>query len=378
VKSPNGTLLAAAALAFAALAPSTPARADNLITDGAASLGDEAFEVRLEAREAFGTPRVRTSPGFVRVWFPAMTPLSLDLGGGGEAVRFVRVRPGYDDTEVVIIRLAGMRHLPESAIDVTRDGGVARIRIARGALGLAPPGPPEPAAAEAPAAAAEPEVADADADAADADAAAAAEGAEGATGEAAAASGPALALAQRRGDAAPLPADGGPSTTIVLVLVTVLLGGAYLAVRMLRQRGKLGAPRPDIDVVTRRRLGTRHQLVVIRALGQDHLLAVQAGRTDLIASAPAPEGADDGASSDETDPLPFLRLGGPGGGEGPRVLQRDRRPPARGAESRPRFGAELMRLVGERAAADEVSLSSKAAPSEAVAGLLRLREKLGR
>jgi hypothetical protein len=125
---------------------------------------------------------------------------------------------------------------------------------------------------------------------------------------------------------------------------------------------------------------------VVRALGQDHLLAVQAGRTDLIASAPSPEDDEDEGVRADKDLLPFLRLGGRGGlpdDAGP-LLQRKAETEERGAaEPRPRFGAELMRMVGERNAADEVSLSassggSATAPSEAVAGLLRLREKLGR
>lgn len=367
--------LALAAAALVAL-PASVASADNLVTDASIRVDDEAFEIRLEAREALGEPRVRTSPGFVRVWFPEMAGTSIDRDGDGEAVRFVRVRPGYDDTAVTLVRLGDMRRLDADDVRVSRDGSVARIRLARAALptiaGAAPPA--ERAAAEAPAEAPEVE--------AETEAAAEAEAATetDATTEAETGEEPSLMLA-RRSEAAPLPASSGPSTAVILAVLTLLLGGGYLALRFFGGRLGRRAARPDIEVVAQKRIGGRHQLLVVRALGEDHLLAVHAGRTEKLASMPAREGeADASGDGGERDLLPFLRLGQDSGEAAdearPQTLHRQPRPGK--VDTRPRFGAELMKLVGERSRADAVSLGAQPAPSEAVAGLLRLREKLGR
>lgn len=368
-----------ATLALALLAVPSAASA-NTITDARADLGEETYELRVQAEADLGEPRIRTSPGFVRVWFPGMNSVSLDRDGDGAAIRFVRIRPGYEDTAVTIIRLGDMRRLSADEVVVTRDGPVARISIPRAALPqvaaiaaaeTAAPAPvearqPETASAEAsPEPAAEPEAVEAEEEA----------------------SAPPLALT-RSSDAQPLPASDGPSTTVILLVLTLLLGGGYLALRTVQKKiGKAG-PRRDIDIIAQKRIGGKHQLLVVRALGEDHLLAVHAGRTEKIASMPAPRGGDEGGGelSEESDLLPFLRLGAGEDEERPQTLHRASS--RKKVEDRPRFGAELMKLVGDRGRADSVSLSgglggglgggAASAPSEAVAGLLRLREKLGR
>ncbi|MFK7988933.1 MAG: flagellar biosynthetic protein FliO [Sandaracinaceae bacterium] len=377
------------ALGLLALALPATAMADNHLTDADIRLGDDVWELRIEAEQNLGEPRIRTMPGYARVWFPHMGTSHIDRDGDGRAVRFVRVRAGYEDTAVAIIRFGDMRRLPEGALSVVRSGTVARIRIARSAL---------PAPVAAPAIAPPEDIAE-DLSAAEElpteDTAATSEApgevtetapAEATSPEPAEAAPIALT---RSTQAAPLPSGDGPSTILVLLGLTLLLGGLYLGIRAF---GKHRNQRKShIEVVAQKRIGARQQLLVVRALGEDHLIAVQGGRTERLASMPAPEDAFAGqGGGDGEELLPFLKLGRKDTGENkvPTVHRQTTERTLRTREERPRFGAELMRLVAERGTADRVTLGANTVglgspataggPSEAVAGLLRLREKLGR
>ncbi|MGE0792312.1 MAG: flagellar biosynthetic protein FliO [Sandaracinaceae bacterium] len=410
--------LTASAVLIALTLPSV-ALAENRFIDARGGLNDEAFEVSLRAGEALGRPQVRTEPGFVRVWFPNMRAARFDIDGDGAAVRFVHVRPGIEDSAVAIVRLGDMRRLPEEAVTVTVEGTGANLRIARVALprpaaaptpSVAPVNPSDAAganaananeananAANANANANNANANDANANNAnannananaanaanananheasatnanDADANDANPNADSATNGASD-----VPLALTRTDALTLPASSGPSTMMILAVLCLLLGAAYVAIKMIEKRKK--GPQPDIEIIAHKRLGARHQLLVVRALGEDHLLAVQQGRTERLASIPAQANSDadddrDGGATQDDDPLPFLKLNKEDR-DGGRTLHR------RQVEERPRFGADLMRLALERNRNDRVSVPAvTAAPSDAIAGLLRLREKLGR
>lgn len=351
-------------LALFALAamPLSSASADNRITDASVHLSEDAWELRLEAQETLGEPRVHTSRGFVRVWFPQMRAARFDEAGDGGAVRSVRVRAGVQDSAVSIIRIGDQRRIAESAVQVMRDGSIARVRIARSDLPLVRTVPTRPAREASAQSEAEPA------------AATDAEEESPAPAEEVVLASPALALTQTGAEAALLTEGSGLSTTMLLVLLTALLGLAYLLVRLFGKRRR-GVPPPAIEIVANKRLGARHQILVVRALGEDHLLTVHGGRTERIASMPAPAGGDPSGGSEE-DLLPFLRLGDKEALGQAQTLHRAARNP--GESERPRFGAELMKLVAERTRADQVAVARTAPPSEAVAGLLRLREKLGR
>lgn len=355
------------------------ALADGRFVDASGQLTEDAFDVRLESTGALGEPTVRTSAGFVRVWFPGMRSARLDAPGDGQAVREIRVRPGVSDTSVTIIRVGDMRRLPADAVTVIVDGAVAHVRIDRDAL-------PRPTVVQ-PAAPAE-DLADLTADLSDdaarleaepeAEVVEASEEVEAApeaevveASEETEAS--PLALT-RRDEASPISSSDGLSTTVVMVLLTLLLGVAYGIVRIF-QKKKPAGPRADIEIVATKRLGARHQLLVVRALGEDHLLAVQQGKTERLASMPAPAPGEGDGVEEEDLSLPFLRLGAGNDDDVPRTLHRKKH----SVEDRPRFGADLMRLVAERSRGDRISTPAPTPPpSEAVAGLLRLREKLGR
>ncbi len=352
-----------AGLALALLGPSV-ASANNVITDSQVRFEDDAIELRIEASEALIEPRVRTAPGFVRIWFENTRAARVDREGDGSSIRFVHIRPGVDDSTVVIVRLMNSRRLDPAAVTVQRDGQVVRLRLDRSALGLSTPVAPTPAPSE-----------DAEDDAAPAEEAAPAAQEAPAVAEEEPTSTP-LFSDRSPSAARPLAADEGPSMITVLAFLLLLLGGAYLGLSFWKSRRPGGLRRAkSIEVVAQKRVGVRHQLVVVRALGQDHLLAVHSGRTDHIASVATPE--DDSDTIDLDGPpselLPYLRLSSipPKKGDASRVARE-------AVEERPRFGAELMRAAAQRTVRDSVSLASAGATSDAINGLLRLREKLGR
>jgi hypothetical protein len=52
---------------------------------------------------------------------------------------------------------------------------------------------------------------------------------------------------------------------------------------MTKKKGTEKARAP-IDIVAQKRIGPRHQLVIVRAFGREHLLSIQGGNTTLIAA----------------------------------------------------------------------------------------------
>lgn len=347
-----------------------------------ADLTSDAFEVRLESDRPIGEPRIRTEPGFVRVWLPEADPITADLEGDGTAVRLVRLRPGASDTAIAILRIGDLRDVGRSVVEVQRRGNLVTIRIGRGALPAVAPPPVAQAPAPEPTAAASPSApapsTSADAQAADAQAVEARPSDNAPRSEATdappEAPTPPLAVTRRSTSQALVAAPRGGSTTLYLVIIAALLGGAYFVVRSLKKRETRNDPHRNIDIVASRRLGARHQILVVRAMGQDYLLSVNAGRTEKLAATASPvlESTDndkqDGGKKQSL--LDVLRTP-ESEGKGENLLHR-------AIEERPRFGAELMRAAQERAHGDRVSLSTTSTTSEAVAGLLRLRTQHGR
>ena len=337
------------------------------------------MRVVLQAGRDVSEPRVRTEVGFVRVWFPDMVGwTNIDLEGDGGAVRFVRVRPGIEDTGVVILRIGDHRRVPESAVRVTREGvrvmiAIARVELppARVAAPVAPPeaapvtvAVPEPAAPTVPVTPA----------------------AEASTlspvddrGRSAAEALTAPLSPSTSEVVAPVPlgvpASEGRSSLLVLLLITALLGGALAGIRYWQSRRATAGLAPSIRIVAATRLSPKQQLLVVRALGQDHLIAIEPGRTERLLSIQSPE-----PRAEEI--VPELRLSRePGAAShaptllGPQPASPSAAPPHFGSA----FGRELLRLV--EAKPDLPIASSIApmqnAPNESVAGLVRLRARAG-
>jgi hypothetical protein len=292
----------------------------------------------------------------------------LDLPGDGGALRFVRVRPGAGDATVVVLRFPDRRSLAPEALRVERDGTTVDLSIPRSLLGT-----PRLSEAEAAAAAPPPE-APAEPEAEPETTAEAEPAAEAAEAPLLAPPAP-LFIGGRTAPApsssAPAPSDGWSNGRTGLLLLLTLVSGLGLVIfSWLRSRAGKGGRGLPIAVVATHRLSPRQQLVLVRALGQDHLLSIDGSKTERLLSTPSPAPEPDGGSSER--------------------------------KSQPDFGAQLAEMLGQPAAPDLLRSISAPSPapvatahagamaygaspmlssppaasaSEAVQGLLRLRAR---
>lgn len=328
-----GLLATIGALSFVAHAHASPSLGGVRV-----EANDDAVAVRVLADAPLENARVRTERGRIRVWFhDVLNRPRLEIDGDGRAIAKVGLAPGMEETIVLRIDLGhGVRVEPDEVrVEPTADGCLVHVPTGW----LPPPAPVEEAPiAATPAVEEEP--------------APAAESAESAE--------PAPALGARR-EPPPEPSLGTrASTTLPLAplgLVALALLGAWIYARKHRR-----APHdaPDIQVLATHRLGPKHQLLVVRALGQDHLLAVH-GQTTQVLGTTARAAEEPRASS-------FLsRL---------REVSDERAVPAPPppSEEPERFGARLLSLVGGREAP---AREPEAVTHDSVAGLLRLKARQG-
>lgn len=359
------TGLGAFAIALCLSGPTAARAQAPALADGRISIDDARVHVLFETTVPVEEPRLSVERGALRLRFAEARGGRLDLAGDGGAIRFVRVRPGVGDAIVAVVRLGDMRELDEHSISIALEGTTVDVSIARAALPAVRGAPPlaphlEPSVVEpAPAAPVAPETtephdylreppslllgADAEAPA------------------------PSAASPETLG----VPEAERPSNTSLLLLLTAALGAALLVARWLGSRRKLAQGEP-IRVLAAHRLSARHQLLLIRALGQDHLLSVDGARTERLFSQSAPTETDR-VHTALAAALPEEPGLGVGRGEGASTGSHD-------------FAARVLELVGERR--DTVTLGTSpagarpsAAPhaagltSDAVAGLLRLRTR---
>jgi flagellar biogenesis protein FliO len=257
--------------------------------------------------EALRAPTVRTYPGSVRIRFydAHETPV-LRLVGDGGAVRSVDVGNGSDNSAALVLMLGDRTRLAPTDVRVERDAGKVVFKIARGLLPalregspmpvsakpLAAPRPAGPAQVIATAAAPQPVAAPAPAPVVQPAPVAPAAPA----GPVAAKPAPVIAkpvattLGAKQPSAAPAKkselklAQGGDSSAIpVLLAISALLALAYGVIRLLMRNKTVGDDIPVIDVVAQKRLGPRHQLVIVRAFDRDYLLSIQGGQTTVVA-----------------------------------------------------------------------------------------------
>ena len=156
----------------------------------------------------------------------------------------------------------------------------------------------------------------------------------------------------------------------------------------MKKTSKAG-PVSDIEIISTKRIGNKHQLLVVRALGEDHLLSINAGRTDRITSLPIPEsvyaepeGADEPALASGTEEASEglmskiqQRLGmasqRPTKPAPPSSSIDEERVSLSQAAKMRAFGKELRRAEG----ATKAQSTPPSGTSDAVAGLIRLRER---
>ncbi len=396
---------------FACVSPALAQTGGNAFVSGQFETSAQDVRFVLEARDALGYPDVSTDPGFIRVRFPRMSGWThVDMPGDGRAVRLARIRPGASNTGILVVRLGDRREVPASAVSIHIDGTRAQVSISRAVLPalaepVAPAGTAEPAPVAALAEPTDEATASAQGDApaeptvvgtTPAETIAAAEvpaaevpAAEVPAAAAAAAQAPAgdapRADASTRGAAAVVPARapgaagalgtmGDVSSLPVLALITGLLVLLFGLVKWLQRRSATQTTR-GIRVLASQRIGPKQQLVVVRALGQDHFLCVDGGRTERLLSVPSDEEGESAPAFAARRPfLGFMR----GGGALPAAKDPSQLKAEPGGAARAGFGAHLLRIAQEEANGGAGARNRERTTSDSVAGIVALRAKAGR
>jgi flagellar biogenesis protein FliO len=282
-------LLAAAALAL------SPARAEaKAVEDVLITSDPQDIVLTVLADAALHEPTVRTYSGSIRIRFydAKDTPL-LRLVGDGGAVRSVDVSEGSDKSAAVVVVLGDRTRLAPSDVRVEREGAKTVFRIARGLLPTLHEGSPMPSV---PPVAAKPVRKPVAAPVVAAPVAAAPVAPPAAPSAPAVASAvqptpaPVVALGVKRAPtkAQPKPglklaSDQSSSPIPLLISITALLALAYGALRLFMKKNSINTDIPIIDIVAQKRIGPRHQLVIVRAFDRDYLLSIQGGQTTVVA-----------------------------------------------------------------------------------------------
>jgi len=359
------------------------------------TIGADASDIVINviSDEPLNAPAVRTYPGAVRLrFYDAKDPTQLKLPGDGGALRSVEVGQGSDHSAALTLLLGDKTRLSSTDVRIEMRGATISLRIARGLLPALrepeksadkpadkPAGPPAPAPAAQPAAAPAPAPAQANAPLAPA---------EPAADKPTAAQKPAFPLAAKKApgekDEAPasdlkLQKDAGRGSAVpILLTVTALLALAYAGMRLFMKKKGLIDTIPAIDVVAQRRLGPRHQLVVVRAFDRDYLLSIQGSQTTLVARSSrrrvpgsrAPSAA--AAASDMDVMLPAMPLARTPTPAPPAARDRDR---DFEEDDEVTFGGELFRHAleqRERARENTTGMRLEAARAEARAEIARM------
>ncbi len=287
--------------------------------------------ITVRSDEALQAPTIRTMAGSVRVrFYDAKNAPTMHVAGDGGAVRAVDLTRGSDQSAAMMIVFSDHTHIAPADVRVERAADKTVLKIARGLLpalnddaltsaaakahAVASASAATPAAAPAATPAAKPPVsAAAPAPVAKAASVIAAPVAApvsklavvspGASASnvaqattpasaddsapAAAASKPALTLGTKKsspGRERELKMASGSSSALPMLLaISALLAISYGGLRLFMRKKTLTGEIPAIDVVAQRRLGPRHQLVIVRAFDRDYLLSIQGGQTTVVA-----------------------------------------------------------------------------------------------
>lgn len=326
--------------------------------------GDDVA-VRVLADAPLENARVRTERGRIRVWFrDVLNQPRIVIDGDGRAVSQVGLFPGMEETVLLRVDLGHSVRVRVSdvRIEPTEDGCLVHVPT-----GWLPPVEPAPSAAGEPAASEEATPEDAaesesteDTAAATASATPSASASSSATSAASATS----SLGARADRESPALGTREPTSLPILPLagLALALGLAWFFAQKKRSGG---GQRSEIQVLATHRLGPKHQLLVVRALGQDHLLAVHGQNTKVLGTTKPTE---------ERQASTFLaRLR--------EVADERSAPPAPAPpsqEAEDRFGARLLSLVGGRETPPpevDPSMAHDPVAHDSVAGLLRLKAR---
>jgi flagellar biogenesis protein FliO len=295
-------------ISLAAIALFPAAARANEITDASYELDGESAQVILRSKEPLNPPRLRIERGAVRMTFTGVSDQQwLAPSVDGEAIRAVAVYPGVGEGAVVRITLGDHRTLDSGSIRIAREGRETRVRIPRSKLPGATASRSEAPLADLKASSATrtpPQPV------AEAPAAVPVKSAEKPadvkplftlpinTNDSRASSAIASSTSSKGSGIDTVKARDNTPVLLMLAASFGLLG-VYALIRYGMGKRLPGDTLSNIEVVASKRLAPRHQLVVIRALGEDHLLSINAGRTERLASMPSPQTSERSTPRDE-------------------------------------------------------------------------------
>lgn len=340
-----------------ALATTTAHAAPSLGGVRVESDGDE-IAVRVLADAPLENARVRTESGRLRVWFSGVQNRPhLEIDDDGRAIRAVALAPGMEETVVLRVDLGHDVRVPASdvRIEPTPDGCLVHVPTGW----LPPPAPVAPPTEPTSENAAATSTSSATTTAADAEVVpeAAPNGRTRRVPSMPDAEDQASALGARRSDE-PAALGTRPASELPVATLGILALALFGAWLFAKKHRRSGGERSDIQILATHRLGPKHQLLVVRALGQDHLLAVHGQTTQVLGT----------TKPNEERPSTFLTRLREASDE--RAAPPPPSPVAEDADER--FGARLLSLVGGR---DTAPKPNPTGTSDAVAGLLRLKAR---
>jgi hypothetical protein len=359
-------------------------------------MDDGGGTVHVEADAPLGEPWLRVEGRTVKIWFPHVHEVARfdHERGGSEPIHALALRGGASETALLRVELGTGHAITRDDISITRDGLQAAVKLRvptaqpvvtqpAAAAPVAAPAPAAPAAVAATPAAPAP-VAPAAPQPKEAEPAAAATPA----GLGAADSGSEEELGTQDEEepehANPIWLLGGAS---------VLLAFVYFALQHVQRTRRTNSP--SIEVVGSRKIGPRQELVIVRALGSDHLLLCTNGRAERVASTPT-NLALPANTAVAAHPAADAKTHSQAGGIG--VMSRlssqhrlrklldsvgtDAAPAGDGdaeadtaAEPDAEFNAELRTATRQRSALLHSIPAPAARQSESVAGITRLRQR---
>jgi flagellar biogenesis protein FliO len=361
-------------------------------------MDDGGGTVRLESDAPLGEPWLRVEGRTVKIWFPHVQEVARfdHERGASEPIKALALRGGASETALLRVELGTNHAITRDDIAVTRDGlqAAVKLRVPTAQPVNTTPAAPAPVAAPAPAAALAPVAVTPPAPAVQPKAAEAAP----VQAQSAAMEGLGAASdnsAEEEEELGTQDADSERANPVWLLgAASVLLAFVYFGMQHL-QRGRAGHS-PAIEIVGSRRLGHRQSLLIVRALGADHLLLCTNGRAERVASTPStallPANAQS-ASAEPTGAADSSKQQSQAGGIG--LMSRlssqhrlrklldsvgsDATQPSDTAADGDRdseFNAELRTATRQRGGALLHSLPAPAArQSESVAGITRLRQR---
>lgn len=346
-------------------------------------MDDGGGTVRLESDAPVGEPWVRIEGRTIKIWFPHVQEVARfdHERGGSEPIRAMALRGGASETGLLRVELGSSHAITRDDIAISRDGLKAAIKLR---VPTAQPAAPPPAAEAPPTVAATPAPVEPPAPPPKA---APPETPE--TPPALAGIGAADSSSEEEDELGTQDEAEHTNPIWLLAAASVLLAFVYFGLSHLQRARALHSP--QIEIIGSRRLGHRQSLLIVRALGSDHLLLCTNGRAERVASTPTaqPVPARSQASSEHApSPKPPSQAGGIGlmsrlssqhrlrklldsvGGDAAQAEEADP-----GGENSD-FTDELRTATQKRGSALLHSLPAPAArQSESVAGITRLRQR---